>query len=87
MTEKEEPTLISAEKVKRLCKCRSKKPSLKLHTKGVFSDGWTRCARAPCASFPCLARLPMLDDMEVREDIHSSYSGHSNGRNGLVWYR
>ena len=47
MTEKEEPTLISTEKkVKRLCKCWSKKPIIKLHTKEVFSDGWTRWARA-----------------------------------------
>ena len=40
MTEKEEPTLISTEKkVKRICKCWSKKPIIKLHTKEVFSDG------------------------------------------------
>lgn len=49
MTEKEEPTLISTErKVKSLCKCWSKKPIIKLHTKEVFSDGWTRWVCSNC---------------------------------------
>ena len=46
--EKEEPTLISKKKVKHLCKCWSKKPSLKRHTKEVFSDGWTRWVCSNC---------------------------------------
>jgi len=48
MTEKEEPTLLSKEKVNHLCKCWSKKPSLKFHTKEVFSDGWTRLVCSQC---------------------------------------
>ncbi len=49
MTEKEKPTLISTErKVKRLCKCWSKELILKLHTKEVFSDGWTRWVCSQC---------------------------------------
>jgi len=48
MPEKEEPTLISTEKAKHLCKCWSKKPTLKLHTKEVFSDGWTRWVCSNC---------------------------------------
>ena len=40
-TEKVEPTLISKELVKHLCKCWHRKPTLKPHTKEVFSDGWT----------------------------------------------
>jgi hypothetical protein len=49
MTEKDGPTLISTEKkVKRLCKCWSKKPIIKLHTKEVFSDGWTRWVCSNC---------------------------------------
>ena len=49
MTEKEEPTLISTEKkVKHLCKCWSKKPIIKVHTKEVFSDGWTRWVCSNC---------------------------------------
>jgi hypothetical protein len=37
MTEKEEPTLISAErKVNQLCKCWSKEPTIKLHTMEVL---------------------------------------------------
>ena len=48
MTEKEEPTLISTEKVNHLCKCNSKKPTLKLHTKEVFSDGWTKWTCSNC---------------------------------------
>ena len=49
MTEKEESTLISTErKVKRLCKCWSTEPTLKLQTKEVFSDGWTRWV---CSNF------------------------------------
>jgi len=50
MTEKEEPTRISKEKVKRLCKCWTKKmdPILKIHTKEVFSDGWTRWVCSNC---------------------------------------
>jgi len=46
--EKEEPTLISKKKVKHLCKCWSKKPILKRHTKEVFSDGWTRWVCSNC---------------------------------------
>jgi len=50
MTEKEEPTLLSTEKVKRLCESGAHKPSgvIVLHKKEVFSDGWTRwvCSRA-----------------------------------------
>jgi len=49
MTEKEKTTLISTErKVKRLCKCWSKELILKLYTKEVFSDGWTRCVCSNC---------------------------------------
>lgn len=49
MTDKEEPTLISKEKkVEHLCKCWSKKPAIKLHTKEVFSDGWTRWVCSNC---------------------------------------
>jgi len=48
MTEKEDPTLISMGKVKILCKCWSKKPTLKRHTKEVFSDGWTRWVCSNC---------------------------------------
>jgi len=51
LTEKEGPILISTErKVERLCKCWTKKvpPTLKLHMKQVFSDGWTRYVCARC---------------------------------------
>jgi len=51
MTEKEEPTLLSKEKVKILCKCWTKKPTsptLKTHTKEVFSDGWTKWTCSEC---------------------------------------
>lgn len=48
MTEKEELTLISKEKIEYLCKCWSKKPTIKLHTKEVFSDGWTRWICSKC---------------------------------------
>lgn len=48
MTGKKEPILISTEKVKHLCKCWSGKPTLKLHTKKVFSDGWTRWVCSNC---------------------------------------
>jgi len=50
MTEKEEPTVISKERVERLCKCWTKPrpPSLKRHTKEVFSDGWTRWVCSQC---------------------------------------
>jgi len=48
MTEKEEPTLISKEKVEYLCKCWSKKSTIKLHTKEVFSDGWTKWICSKC---------------------------------------
>jgi len=50
MTEKVEPILISMEKVKRLCKCwvKPKPPTLKIHTKEVFSDGWTRWVCSKC---------------------------------------
>ena len=48
MTEKEAPTLISKEKVEYLCKCWSKKSTIKLHTKEVFSDGWTRWVCSKC---------------------------------------
>ncbi len=49
MTKKEEPTLISTEKkVEHLCKCWSKKLVIKLHTKEVFSDGWTRWVCSNC---------------------------------------
>jgi len=48
MTEKEEPMLISTEKVKHLCKCWSEDPILKRHTKEVFSDGWTRYVCSNC---------------------------------------
>ena len=48
ITEKEKPTLLSTEKVKRLCKCWSKEPTLKLQTKEVFSDGWTRWVCSNC---------------------------------------
>ena len=48
MAEKEEPTLISTEKVKHLCKCWSEDPILKRHTKEVFSDGWTRYVCSNC---------------------------------------
>ena len=49
MTEKEEPTLISTEKkVEHFCKCWSKKLVIKLHTKEVFSDGWTRWVCSNC---------------------------------------
>jgi len=55
MTEKEEVTVISMEKVKRLCRCWSipKHPTLKRHTKEVLSDGWTRfiCSRCGQVSF------------------------------------
>ena len=48
MTEKKEAALLSTEKVKRLCKCWSKKSTIKLHTKEVFSDGWTRWVCSQC---------------------------------------
>ena len=48
MTEKEELTLISKEKIEYLCKCWSKKPTIKLHTKEVFSDGWTKWICSKC---------------------------------------
>jgi len=51
MTEKEEPTLISTEKIKILCKCWTKKPTpptFKTHTKEVFSDGWTKWICSEC---------------------------------------
>jgi len=48
MTEKEEPILISKEKVQRLCKCWSENPTLKRHTKEVFSDGWTKFVCSQC---------------------------------------
>ena len=50
MTEKEEATVISKEKVERLCKCWSKPkpPTLKRHTKEVFSDGWTKFICSTC---------------------------------------
>jgi len=50
MTEKEKPTLLSAEKVKRLCKSGAHRPpgSITLHKKEVFSDGWTRWVCSQC---------------------------------------
>jgi len=48
MTEKKKPVPISTEKVKRLCKCWSKEQTIKLHTKEVFSDGWTRWVCSQC---------------------------------------
>jgi len=48
MTEKEEPILLSTEKIKHLCKCWSGKPTLKLHTTEVSSDGWTRWTCSNC---------------------------------------
>ncbi len=50
MTEKEAPTLISMEKVKRLCKSGAHKPpgAILLHRKEVFSDGWTRWVCYKC---------------------------------------
>ena len=51
LTEKEKPTLISIEKkAELLCKCWTKKrpPTLKLHMKQVFSDGWTRWVCSTC---------------------------------------
>ena len=51
MTEKEEPTLISTEKINHLCKCWSKKPTLptlKTHTKEGYSDGWTKWVCSEC---------------------------------------
>ena len=50
MTEKEEPILLSTEKVKRICKSGAHKPSgaITLHTKEVFSDGWTRWVCSKC---------------------------------------
>jgi len=49
ITEKEEPKLISTEKkVNHLCKCWSKEPTIKFHTKEVFSDGWTRLVCSQC---------------------------------------
>ncbi len=50
MTEKEEPTLISTEKVKHLCESGAHKPSgvIVLHKKEVFSDGWTRWVCSQC---------------------------------------
>jgi len=48
MTEKEEPTLISTEKVKHLCKCWSEEPTRKRHTKEVYSDGWTKLVCSNC---------------------------------------
>jgi len=47
-TEKVEPTLISKEIVKHLCKCWHGKQTLKLHTKEVFSDGWTKWTCSEC---------------------------------------
>ena len=46
--ENAEPTLISKEKVKHPCKCWYGKPTLKLHTKEVFSDGWTKWTCSEC---------------------------------------
>jgi len=48
ITEKEKPILLSIEKVEILCKCWSKEPTLKLQTKEVFSDGWTRFVCSNC---------------------------------------
>ncbi|MBA7552611.1 hypothetical protein ES705_45180 [subsurface metagenome] len=48
---KEGPVLVSAGKVKRVCKCWVKKPKVptfKLHTKEVFSDGWTKFVCSDC---------------------------------------
>ena len=44
MTEKEEPTRISKEKVKRMCKSKAHHPPGKIvsHIKEVYSDGWTK---------------------------------------------
>ena len=46
-----EPTLLSTGKAKILCKCWSgkpKPPTAKLHSKEVFSDGWTRWVCSNC---------------------------------------
>jgi len=50
ITEKVKPILLSMEKVEILCKCwsESKKFTLKIHTKEVFSDGWTRFVCSRC---------------------------------------
>jgi transposase-like protein len=50
MTTKRKIMLISTEKVNHLCKCWTKPrpPSLKRHTKEVFSDGWTRWVCSNC---------------------------------------
>ncbi len=48
--EKEEPVLISVEKVKRLCNSNyhGASGSIIMHTKEVFSDGWTRWVCFTC---------------------------------------
>ena len=50
MTEKEELTLISTERVKRLCKSGAHRSpgSILPHKKEVFSDGWTRWVCSKC---------------------------------------
>jgi len=51
MTEKEEPTSLSKEKVKIRCKCwigKHEKPTFKTHKKEVFSDGWTKWTCSFC---------------------------------------
>jgi len=51
MTEKEEPKLLSTERiVKRLCKSSAHKPpgAITAHKKEVFSDGWTRWVCSQC---------------------------------------
>ena len=50
LTEKEEPIRISKEKVRRLCKSSAHtSPGANLiHTKEVFSDGWTKYVCHTC---------------------------------------
>jgi len=67
LPEKEEPVRISKEKAKRPCKSKAHKPPGKfvLHTKEIYSDGWTKwtCCKVSCGQVKFSIGMTFKEEM------------------------
>ena len=64
MITKGDPTLLSTKEVKRLCKSNTHRPPglITLHTKEVFSDGWTKWICLSCGQLKFTMGLTIKEE-------------------------